>query len=237
MMNKKIIIDGDIIAYKASSAVQKDIDWGDGLWTCHAYLDDALDYAETLIKDIECKLGSDETVLAFSDERNFRKIVYPEYKANRKNKRKPTCYWALVNQLITMYPSHSMQWLEGDDVMGIFAHDNYIMVSTDKDMKTVKGCYYNFDKEVMSIQSEDDSIRNTFIQALTGDRADNYPGIAGYGPVKAKRLIDECKNTSDIRDFLIEKGIDKNELDTMYSLARIMNCMDEWTETKIKYNL
>ena len=72
---------------------------------------------------------------------------------------------------------------------------------------------------------------------MTGDRADNYPGIAGYGPVKAKRLIDECKNTSDIRDFLIEKGINKNELNTMYSLARIMNCMDEWTETQIKYNL
>ena len=27
----KLLIDGDILAYKASSSVQKDIDWGDGL--------------------------------------------------------------------------------------------------------------------------------------------------------------------------------------------------------------
>lgn len=48
----KLLIDGDILAYKASSSVQKDIDWGDGLWTCHAYLEDAIEQFRNLLDNI-----------------------------------------------------------------------------------------------------------------------------------------------------------------------------------------
>lgn len=50
-------VDGDILAFKASSAVQKDIDWGDGLWTCHAEVDDAWDYFTDMLIAIDEKLN------------------------------------------------------------------------------------------------------------------------------------------------------------------------------------
>ena len=84
------LIDGDLLAYKASSAVQKDIYWGDGLYTCHAYLDDAIDQFEEIIGGIKGILKTNHNVemndysFVFSDPNdNFRKHLMPDYKNNR----------------------------------------------------------------------------------------------------------------------------------------------------------
>lgn len=70
-MKKRILIDGDILAYRASSSVQRDIDWGDGLWTCHAFLSDAKEQFYNLSDDIINRevFGDDEyeIIFAFSD--------------------------------------------------------------------------------------------------------------------------------------------------------------------------
>jgi 5'-3' exonuclease len=92
----KLLIDGDILAYKASSSVQKDIDWGDGLWTCHAYLEDAVEQFRNLLDNILFALKEttledysiSDMMFFFSDEDNFRKHYLPEYKSNRRNSRK-----------------------------------------------------------------------------------------------------------------------------------------------------
>ena len=62
MINFIGLIDGDLLAYKASSAVQKDIYWGDGLYTCHAYLDDAIDQFKELMGDIKDTLKNNHNV-------------------------------------------------------------------------------------------------------------------------------------------------------------------------------
>ena len=37
---KRLLIDGDIIAYKAATSAETPVNWGDGLWTLHCYEDD-----------------------------------------------------------------------------------------------------------------------------------------------------------------------------------------------------
>ena len=74
----KLLIDGDILAYKASSSVQKDIDWGDGLFTCHAYLEDAIEQFRNLLDNILFALK--ETTLedySISDMIFFFSVVTP----------------------------------------------------------------------------------------------------------------------------------------------------------------
>ena len=33
----KFLVDADIVAFKAATAAEQPINWGDGLWTLHAY--------------------------------------------------------------------------------------------------------------------------------------------------------------------------------------------------------
>lgn len=194
---KRILIDGDIIAYRASSSVQRDIDWGDGLWTCHAFLSDAKEQFFTLTDDIlnrEVFKDSDyEIKFAFSDSNNFRKELCETYKANRSNKRKPTCYMALVEFIMSNFDSVKLPLLEGDDVLGILATDpNYdsIIVSLDKDMKTIPCKFYNFGNDELFTITEDQAKYNHMYQTLIGDTTDGYSGCPKYGPVKAKKLLD-----------------------------------------------
>ena len=128
---KNILIDGDILVYQSSSAVQKDIDWGDGLFTCHAFLEDAQDTfilsLRSIIKDMTEKGYADENskyIFAFSDSINFRKELNPSYKSNRKNTRKPTCYYALRDSIkelegIPEITTVTLDNLEGDDTLGV----------------------------------------------------------------------------------------------------------------------
>lgn len=199
VLKKRILIDGDIIAYRASSSVQRDIDWGDGLWTCHAFLSDAVVQFRSLLDSIlenPVLEGDKEVIFCFSDDKNFRKELCPTYKANRASRRKPTCYRALIDYIKKNYQSKQFENLEGDDVIGILATDNAdnsVIVSMDKDMKTIPGKFFNFNTNEISVISEDEAVYWHMYQTLTGDITDGYTGCPTYGPVKAKRLLDSVE--------------------------------------------
>jgi DNA polymerase-1 len=56
-------------------------------------------------------------------------------------------------------------------------------------MRTVPGKLLRMDK--MEVNDLVEANRNWMIQALVGDTSDNYPGLKGYGPVKAGKLLAE----------------------------------------------
>lgn len=199
----KALIDGDILAYQASSSVQKDIDWGDGLWTCHAFLSDAIaqfeDTLDSIVATAEARgFEIDNKIFGFTDKDNFRKIIDPNYKASRKNNRKPTCYNALVAYIKKKYLTMTLPMLEGDDVLGILAtspefKDDNVILSMDKDFKTIPTLYYDFGRDrVHNIDSER-AMYWHMMQTLTGDTTDGYKGCPTYGPKKAERLLKSLK--------------------------------------------
>lgn len=199
----KVLFDGDLLCYQASSSVQKDIDWGDGLYTCHAFLGDAQDVLYStlngILKDIEGYLSevSDvEYYFMFSGDKNFRKTIDPNYKGNRANKRKPTCYHALIESLYDLDMDHlailSEEYLEGDDLLGIYATrypKDSLIVSMDKDFKTVPCYFYNYGTKKL-LDTHNEYLYWLAFQTLTGDTTDNYFGCKGVGKVKAKNILD-----------------------------------------------
>lgn len=243
LYNKSFIIDGDMFAYRSSSAVQQDIDWGDGLWTCHAFLDDAIDQFEILKANI-IKYNPLDIIFAFSSPNNFRKKVYSEYKANRKEVRKPTCYKALVEYIKRHNSNTSINGFEADDVIGIYGNEfQYVMVSGDKDFNTIPGIFYNFLKDEVIINSEVEARKNLFRQVIMGDRADNYPGLKGWGKVKADRFIEE--HTKDNVDTLyddtlklfIANGYSSEYFLQMYTLAKIADSRAYMGRLREEYNI
>jgi DNA polymerase-1 len=142
-MKRTLLIDGDIVAYRYSSTVEQEVDWGDDVWSLWADAKEAkkliLQYLDQLVE----VTAADDFIFTFSDKDNFRKTIYPDYKHNRKGKRKPTCYKGIKTWLEAEYESIDMPTLEGDDVMGILAtsgkYEETVIVSEDKDMKTIPG--------------------------------------------------------------------------------------------------
>lgn len=202
------IVDADMLVYMASVASEYEIEWANGLWTLHSYLDDAILNFKAILSDayegllakypMESHLGT--CVMAFSDsDSNFRKEgVLPSYKENRKGKRKPVCYLPLKGWVEEHYPSLILPSVEADDVMGILAtkypKDDLILVSRDKDFKTVPCTFFNFGTSELHHITERDAVRAHAYQTLVGDTADNYKGCPSYGDVKATKLLEKTED-------------------------------------------
>ena len=243
----KILIDGDIFAFRCSSAVQKDIDWGDGLWTCHAYLNEAIGYFEAyteivfsaLCDKTKIDLKNSEIIYCFSDPQgnNFRKALNPKYKYNRKTARKPTCYAALVDYIKDNYKKYVFSpSLEGDDCIAILSTEpkyrgNSLIVSADKDFNTVPNTYfYNINKDELKFISTEDAYRNLMIQTLTGDTADNYSGCPSLGKVRASRLINKEKNPYKLWELVentfVSNGATKEDALLNFTMAYLLHASD-----------
>jgi DNA polymerase-1 len=92
-----------------------------------------------------------------------------------------------------VYKTQSFPGLEADDVMGILATRpgvNCVIVSQDKDMKTIPGSVWN--GEELTTYSEDEADYHHMLQTLTGDTADGYKGCPGVGKVKAEKILAAC---------------------------------------------
>lgn len=229
------LFDGDMMAYVASSSVQKDIDWGDGLWTCHSYLDDAIEAFESLLShiDLEINYGFNivlkDPIFFFSDKINFRKLINPEYKSNRIGMRKPVAYNPLVDYIQKNYQYKINKYCEADDSISMATEDykDSIIISGDKDFKTVPGLFYDFKRLELVDTSKDEAEVNLFVQALTGDRADGYLGCPKYGPVKSKKLIDSCEPNFDSRfnsyvNAYLNEGLTIHDALINYDMAKLL---------------
>lgn len=235
-----LLIDGDIIAYKASSSVQKDIDWGDGLWTCHAYLDDAIEQFKVILDGILEGLYENtlerynvsDMLFFFSDKDNFRKHYLPDYKSNRKNTRKPTCYNALVEWVYNSYKRiKPIKYLEADDVIGIYAtiNEDSIIVSMDKDFKTIPSKFFDFGRGEFKVISKKEADYWHMYQTLVGDATDGYKGCPSYGPVKANKLLRSVpvdKLWETVVEAYVKQGLTEDDAILQATMARILRKED-----------
>lgn len=241
-----LLFDGDILVYQASSAVQKDIYWGEGLWTCHAYLQDAIAQLKTMLHDIYLDLeihgvNLDKTrrIFAFSDtECNFRKSLSKTYKSNRANNRKPTCYMALRRYVMEKAESVWYPKLEGDDVLGILAtsegFENSIIISGDKDFKTVPGMFFDYMRDDLKTIDKDEAYYWLMYQTLVGDIADGYKGCPKMGAVTTKRLLDSIEPKdywTKVVESYEKQGLTEDDALLQARLAHILHDGDYDVET------
>lgn len=140
---------------------------------------------------------------------NFREsiAVTVPYKGQRIAE-KPVHLQALRDHLVNSWGFEVVQGIEADDAVGIAAYavpeDQSIMVHIDKDLNQFRGWHYNYRKKEKYYVSEFEGLTAFYTQILTGDRIDNIVGLKGIGPVKAKRILEECTNENELYQAVLK---------------------------------
>lgn len=183
----KALIDADIVAYRVACTLEED---------------DAEDFvfarAEDLVDQILVNTEATEYRLFLTGKDNFRYTLYPEYKANRRDKEKPFWLEGIRQYLKANFNAEVIDGQEADDALGIAQTDDTIICSIDKDLLMIPGKHYNFVKDEFVTIDKDQAMRNFYMQCLTGDRSDNIKGIDGIGPKKAEKILVGCVTEQEL---------------------------------------
>ena len=205
----KVLIDGDIIAYRAAFATQDDLPKD-----AEEKVDSLMNYIfdETIELPFPSKF---EYQTYLTGKTNFRFDVaksYP-YKGNRKSSEKPKYLGITRDHLVDRYSAVISVNEEADDLISKAAAElkyDCVVASIDKDMLQIPCWHFNFNKGEWTKVDEWSGTKFFYTQILTGDAADNIKGLNGIGPVKAKKILAEC----DTEDSLWEACVKAYEGDT-----------------------
>ena len=142
----------------------------------------AIDSAEASLFRILARFSDADYDLYLTGKNNFRKKVASYYKAHRPTE-KPRYFSDLRSYLVDEWGAIVVDEIEADDAIGIRHCEHTIVVSIDKDLKTLSGWNYNFRTDELVNISEQEAATNFWVQMLIGDASDNVPGIKN--PAKA----------------------------------------------------
>lgn len=193
MARSILLIDGDQYLWRACAATERDVKWDDENHVLASNEVEAWDTVAGSLKIISDHFNNKDLVVTLSDYSKpcFRYSIDPTYKGNRKETRKPLCFWDVRKRLEAEHTCIMFPGLEADDVMGILATkpgpDDKIIVSRDKDMKTIPGKLWN-GKDFLVVTEADADYYHLY-QTLIGDVADGYKGCPGIGPKKAEVML------------------------------------------------
>lgn len=193
----KALVDADILVYRFGFASE-----GDPAEFALARLSEFLD-------NLYIELSVDEVWGYLTGKGNFRNeiAVTAPYKGTRIAE-KPYHFQLLREYMERAWGFEVVDGMEADDALGIEAYrnepDETIIVSIDKDLNMIRGHHYNFVKNEKYYVTEEEGIRNFYLQILTGDKVDNIIGLQGIGPVKSKKLLADCKTELEMYETVLK---------------------------------
>jgi len=226
----KLLIDGDLIAYRCASSCEPT-----KIKPEREPLVSALSRTDELIYRILLRCATEEHRVFLSSSENFRKTLDPNYKANRTQP-KPEYLDACRNLLVEEWGAEICTGYEADDGIGIAADGAFIICTIDKDLRQIPGTHYNFVKDEITEVDSWNAIRNFWNQMLTGDSSDNVIGIRGIGPVRAERILSGV-HPQDMEAVVHDcyRSADRSDESFIanYRLLRIIRSVEELNEIEI----
>tara|TARA_R100000541_G_scaffold58999_1_gene71389 strand:+ start:5320 stop:6033 length:714 start_codon:yes stop_codon:yes gene_type:complete len=179
-----------------------------------------------------------DRVITFSGSKgNFRKLITPVYKANRKKQELPPLLNEMHQFVKDQYDSVYGFGIETDDIVAKYwyelskaaGRDNVMIVSIDKDYKQFPALIYNYHykhKEILDI-TEDEAMYNLYEQFIIGDSADNVNYFKGKGKRFAEKYLADCETKYQYTRKMFElfqkeyKGKAKQKYAECYHLLKL----------------
>lgn len=215
-MSGKILIDGDIVAYRAGFS-SNDLTAKDA----ELKVDELI---STILSDTE-GFADDNYEVYLTGKGNFRFDIAKtlEYKGNRKDAAKPIHLPHVREYMITKYKATVSEGEEADDLIAIEATKfgmTTVVASIDKDMLQIPCYHYNITRRELSAVGEFTGLKYFYSQILTGDKADNIKGLYRCGPVKANKILDECDTEIKLWNTCVEAY--EGDADRVIENARLL---------------
>ncbi|UOF81993.1 exodeoxyribonuclease [Caudoviricetes sp.] len=173
----EVLIDGDIVCFRCAASCEND-DVDLVFYRINEMMDGILNATQ-----------ADSFRVFLSGKENFRKEVYPEYKAHRSKIPRPRWLEDAREFMETEFKAQVSINEEADDLLGINQTEDTIICSIDKDLLQVPGKHFNFVKQEFYTITDISGLKHFYKQCLMGDRADNIVGIPGIGDKKADKIL------------------------------------------------
>jgi len=194
-------------------------------WKHQNILDFKYDYIRT-IESLAKSYKAGTIIVCADGGSSYRKEIYPEYKANRKERyaeqteqeaKEFEMFMAEFQDTLTLikqkYPVFHFKGVEADDIAAYitknFDFDDCWLISSDKDWDLLinekVSRFSTVTRKETTVHNWDEhydfDIEDyiTF-KCLTGDKGDNVPGVPGVGPKRAVQLMEQYGTVFDIYD-------------------------------------
>jgi len=194
-------------------------------WKHQNILDFKYDYIRT-IESLAKSYKAGTIIVCADGGSSYRKEIYPEYKANRKERyaeqteqeaKEFEMFMAEFADTLTLikekYPVFHFRGVEADDIAAYitknFDFDDCWLISSDKDWDLLindkVSRFSTVTRKETTVHNWDehyDFDRDDYItfKCLTGDKGDNVPGVPGVGPKRAVQLMEQYGTVFDIYD-------------------------------------
>ena len=192
-------------------------------WKHQGVLDFKYDYIRT-VESLAKSYNAGQIIVLADGGSSWRKEIFPEYKANRKEKyaeqteqeaKEFEMFMAEFTNTLTLirekYPVFQFRGVEADDIAAYivkeFDYDDCWLISSDKDWDLLISDKVS---RFSTVTRKETTVHNwdehydfeipdyiTF-KCLTGDKGDNVPGIPGVGPKRAVQLMEQYGDVFDI---------------------------------------
>lgn len=206
---KTCLLDADMVAYRCAASANEEP------------LDIALERADSLIDRIMSDTGSHTLEAWLTGSNNFREVINPQYKANRKDKPRPIWLQDTREHIVTGWGARVSDGNEADDELGISqcaGDGNTVIVSNDKDMLMIPGEHYNPITMVRSTISPRQGMLNFYFQMIMGDSSDNIFGFDGKARQKVPKFLEptismlmECKDEYEMDEYVFDLYGDRQD--------------------------
>lgn len=190
------------------------VDWKDGDFSFHKHL-----VLNVILANLR-QFNPSECILAVDDRKNWRKKLYPEYKANRQKERDASdfdwsAYFTYINTFVEElkelpFKVIQVPFSEADDIIAILTryiiNTENIIITSDSDYIQLLHNKHNriYDPIKKKWMSSEDPLKELKVKIITGDKGDNIPGIkTRVGEKTAIKLID----TDSLDGFLTENNL------------------------------
>ena len=221
----KAIIDSDSYMYKAATTCNELVDLGEGKYYECYDINKAYNYLLETFQTLASKCNCSEYILVTGGVGdNFRYIINPSYKSNRKKQAKPIMLDKIREMVFNNFPIVYTPHLEADDTCRILLEEDKdnVVISIDKDLRTFSGKVYDSYHDDIRFITPKQAEANFKRQLIIGDKTDGYDGIPGYGPAKADKLLLSGVTIDDIAQMYVDLGLGIETFETVYNCAKII---------------
>ena len=194
-------------------------------WKHQGVTDFKYDYIRT-IESLAKSYKAGTIIVCADGGSTYRKEIYPEYKANRKERfadqteqeaKEFEMFMAEFSDTLTLirqkYPVFHFRGVEADDIAAYITkeieYDECWLISSDKDWDLLindkVSRFSTVTRKETTVHNWDEHYDfeiEDFIsyKCLTGDKGDNVPGVPGVGPKRAVQLMEQYGTVFDIYD-------------------------------------